>query len=122
MPFKSNNGGGPWGGGGGGDRGKSPGGGGDRGKSPGGGRGGGGGGQKGPELDDLIRKGRDRLRVVLGGGGGGSNGSGPGRRGPGGGGFERLLPIAIPVILVAAWAMASLYSVKPEERSVELFL
>src|SRR5699024_7154454 len=114
MPFNSNNGGGPWGSGGGrGDRGKSP---------WGGGSGGGGGNQHGPDLDDLIRKGRDQLRVVLGGKGGGPNG--PGRRGPGGGGggFERLLPIAIPVVLIGLWGAASLYSVKPEEKSVELFL
>lgn len=110
MPFNSNNGGGPWGGGGRGDRGKSPWGG-----------GGGGGNQQGPDLDDLIRKGRDQLRVVLGGKGGGTGGAG--RRGPGGGGgFERALPVAIPVLLLAAWLFTSFYSVKPEERSVELFL
>jgi membrane protease subunit HflK len=109
MPFNSNDGsGGPWGNGGRGDRGKSPWG------------GGGGGNQQGPDLDDLIRRGRDQLRVVLGGKGGGTGGGG-GRRG-GGGGFERLLPIAIPVLLLAAWLFQSFYSVKPEERSVELFL
>ncbi|HET7408740.1 MAG TPA: protease modulator HflK N-terminal domain-containing protein, partial [Paracoccaceae bacterium] len=63
MPFNSNNGGGPWGGGGRGDRGKSPWGG-----------GGGGGNNQGPDLDELIRKGRDQLRVVLGGRRGGPGG------------------------------------------------
>ncbi len=114
MPFNSNNGsGGPWGGGGGrGDRGKSP---------WSGGGGGGGGNQQGPDLDDLIRRGRDQLRVVLGGKGRGTGGGG--RRGGGdGGGFERILPIAIPVLLLGAWLFQSVYSVKPEERSVELFL
>jgi modulator of FtsH protease HflK len=110
MPFNSNNGGGPWGGGRG-----------DRGKSPWGGGGGGGGNQQGPDLDDLIRRGRDQLKVVLGGKGRGTGGGG-GRRGGGGGGFERFLPIAIPVVLVGAWLFQSFYSVKPEERSVELFL
>lgn len=110
MPFNSDNGGGPWGGGGRGDRGKSPWGG-----------GGGGGNQQGPDLDELIRKGRDQLRVVLGGRGGGPNG--PGRRGGGGGGgFERMLPIAIPAVLIGAWLFTSFYSVKPDEKSVELFL
>lgn len=121
MPFNSSNnggGGGPWGGGG------SGGGGGNRGKGPwggGGGGGGGGGNQQGPDLDDLIRKGRDQLRVVLGGkGGGGSNGTG--NSSGGGGGFDSLLPIAIPLLLIVVWVFKSFYSVKPEEKSVELFL
>jgi membrane protease subunit HflK len=114
MPFNSNNGsGGPWGGGGRGDRGKSP---------WGGGGGGGGGNQQGPDLDDLIRRGRDQLRVVLGGKGRGTGGGGGRRGGGGGNGFERLLPVAIPVLLLGAWLFQSFYSVKPEERSVELFL
>ena len=111
MPYHSSNGsgGGPWGGGNGG--------GGNRGKGPWGG--GGGGGQQGPDLDDLIRKGRDQLRVVLGGKGGG-----PVRRGGGGGGggFDGILPIAIPIVVAIAWILQSFYSVKPEEKSVELFL
>ena len=110
MPYSSNNGGGggPWGGGGG----KGGGG-----KGPWGG-GGGGGGQQGPDLDDLLRKGRDQLKVVLGGKGGG----GGGRRGGGEPGIERFLPVAIPVVLALAWLFQSFYTVKPEEQSVELFL
>ena len=113
MPFNSNNGsGGPWGGGGGR---------GDRGKSPWSGGGGGGGNQQGPDLDDLIRRGRDQLRVVLGGKGKGTGGGG--RRGGGnGGGFERMLPIAIPLLLLAAWLFQSFYRVDTGSRSVELFL
>jgi membrane protease subunit HflK len=109
MPFMSNNGGGrgPWGGGGG------------RGKGPWGGGGGGDGGQQGPDLDDLLRKGRDQLRVVLGGRGGGRGGRGGGGGGPG---VERLLPIAIPAVLVAAWLLQSFYRVDTGEESVELFL
>ena len=113
MPYNSNNGGGPWGGGGGGNRGKGPWGG-------GGGGGGGGGNQQGPDIDDLIRKGRDQLRVVLGGKGGGTGGAGGGGRGPGRG-FEKILPIAIPVLLVVAWVFQSLYRVDTREESVELF-
>jgi membrane protease subunit HflK len=113
MPLNSNNGGGggPWGGGG-GDKGG--------GKGPWGG-GGGGGGPQGPDLDDLLRKGRDQLKVVLGGKGGG-------RRGGGGGGggdgpqMDRKLLFVIPVVAVAAWLMQSFYSVKPEEKAVELLL
>lgn len=117
MPYNSNNGGGggPWGGGG--NRG------GGGGKNPwGGGGGGGGGNQQGPDLDDLIRKGRDQLRVVLGGKGGGpTNGTGGG----GGGGSSdagKMLPFLIPVVLVAFWLYQSFYRVETQEQSVELFL
>jgi len=108
MLFNSNNGGGggPWGGGG------------DR----GGGKGpwGGGGGPQAPDLDELLRKGRDQLKVILGGKGGGRGGA-PGGGG-GGPGIGRYLPYAIPLVLLGAWLMQSFYSVKPEEKSVELFL
>jgi membrane protease subunit HflK len=114
MPYSSNNGGGggPWGGGG-GNRGG--------GKGPwGGGGGGGGGGPQGPDLDELLRKGRDQLRVVLGGKGGGGRRGGGGGRGDGPN-MKRLVMIAIPVLL-AAWLMKSFYRVENFEKSVELFL
>jgi membrane protease subunit HflK len=110
IPLNSDNGGGggPWGGGGGGDRGG--------GKGP---WGGGGGGGQGPDLDDLLRKGREQLKIVLGGRGGGRNGGGGGRGdGPQ---MDRKMLYAIPVVLVGAWLMQSFYSVKPEEKAVELF-
>jgi membrane protease subunit HflK len=112
MLFSSNNGGGggPWGGGG-GDGGKGGG------KGP---WGGGGGGPQGPDLDDLLRKGRDQLKVVLGGKGGGRRGGGG--RGGDGPQMDRKLLFVIPIVLVAAWLMQSFYSVKPEEKAVELFL
>ena len=93
IPFGSNNGGGggPWGGGG------------DR----------GGGGPQVPDLDELLRKGRDQLKVILGGKGGGKGG-GP-RGGGGDPGIGRYLPYAIPLVLVVALLMQSFYSVKPEE-------
>jgi membrane protease subunit HflK len=116
MPFNSNQGGGgPWGGGGNrGGGGRNP-----WGSGSGGGGGGGGGGQ-GPDLDDLIRKGRDQLRVILGGRGGGPRGPGGGRRGPSW--FEKGLPILIPALLLGGWLLQSFYRVDTSERSVELFL
>ena len=36
-----------------------------------------------PEIDDMVRKGQERLKVLLGGRGGGSQGGGSGRK-PGG--------------------------------------
>ncbi|MEM1346477.1 MAG: protease modulator HflK, partial [Pseudomonadota bacterium] len=120
MPFNSNNGGGggPWGGGGNRGGGRNPWG------NQGPGRGGGGGGGRGPEgpdLDELLRKGRDQLRVILGGkGGGGGRGGSGGPQLPAG--AEKILPIAIPLLLVLVWLFQSFYRVQPEEQSVELFL
>ncbi|MBL6677055.1 MAG: FtsH protease activity modulator HflK [Rhodobacteraceae bacterium] len=111
------NSGGPWGSGGGGgdndDRNRPNGnGGGDR-------RPRNDGPQMPPELDDMLRKGQEQLKVLLGGGsGGGSNGSSQ-QSGPGMGRSGYLL---IAALLVAFWSFSSFYTVKPEEKSVELFL
>ena len=72
-----------------------------------------------PELDDMLRKGQEQLKVLLGGGsGGGSNGSSQ-QSGPGMGRSGYLL---IAALLVAFWSFSSFYTVKPAEKSVELFL
>ncbi|MFU1479434.1 FtsH protease activity modulator HflK [Roseovarius sp. C7] len=111
--------GGPWGGG-------QSGGGGNRGNNGGGG-GNNGGGRKPPEggglpeIDDLVRKGQDQLRVLMGGKGGGNGTRGP-RGGAGGPGFSRgTVGIGI-LVAVGLWAFSSFYTVKPEEQGVELFL
>lgn len=122
--------GGPWGGGGnngsgGGDdnRGDDRG---QRGQRPGGGRQGGNDPQI-PEIDELMKKGQEQLRVLMGGrGGGNGNGrQGGGRgRGPSGGGagFNRgTLGLGLLVVF-GLWLFQSFYTVKPEEQSVELFL
>jgi len=109
--------GGPWGGGG------NSGGGGDDGR---GNRGNGGrrppegGGPQIPEIDELMKRGQDQLRVLMGGrgGGGGTGGSGGGG-GPAFGRGTVLIGVGIAAVL---WAAASFYTVKPEEQSVELFL
>ena len=72
-----------------------------------------------PELDDMLRKGQEQLKVLLGGGsGGGSNGSSQ-QSGPG---MCRSGYLLIAALLVAFWSFSSFYTVKPEEKSVELFL
>ena len=102
----NNGGGGPWGGGGGGDDGDG-GKDGNRPKRP----------QKPTnEIDDLLNKGRERLTSIMGGGGGG----GGGEQLPGGIGKGGIAIVAFVAVL--GWLMASFYSVKPEEQSVELFL
>ncbi|MDG0989296.1 MAG: FtsH protease activity modulator HflK [Yoonia sp.] len=76
-----------------------------------------------PEIDELVNKGREQLRVLMGGGGNGGN---AGRGGPGGGGGGPLLTrgtIGLGILgAVVLWGMASFYTVKPEEQSVELML
>ena len=113
------NSGGPWGGGGG-----SSGGGDNRGNNGGGRRPEDDGNQQIPEIDELMKKGQEQLRVLMGGrgGSGGGQSGGGGRRGGGGpaltGGTLLLGGIAAAIL----WGMASFYTVKPEEQSVELFL
>lgn len=113
MP--SNNNGGPWGGGGGDD--KRPTGNNDGGR---GNRPRGGGNQAPiPEIDEIVKKGQEQLRVLMGGGGGSRNGSG------GGGGAPAIGRGAIFIALLAAlilWGMASVYRVQDGDNSVELFL
>ncbi|MCB1358834.1 MAG: FtsH protease activity modulator HflK [Maritimibacter sp.] len=110
--------GGPWGGGG--NRGGSGGGGDDRGggRRPGNGQD----GPQIPEIDDLMRKGQEQLRVLMGGkgarrSGGGGNGADGGGNGPG---FGRGGFILVGLAVVAAWVFASLYRVDTSEQSVEL--
>ncbi|MGJ8604192.1 MAG: FtsH protease activity modulator HflK [Marivita sp.] len=116
------NSGGPWGGGGnnGGDRGDDR----PRGGNDGGGRRPGDGNQPQiPEIDELMKKGQERLRVLMGGrgGNGGLNGSGGG---DGGDGFKLTRGTVGLAALgaLALWAFSSFYTVRPEEQSVELFL
>lgn len=108
------NSGGPWGGGGnggGGDDRRPPQGGGRRPPQ--------GEGPQIPEIDDLVKKGQEQLRVLMGGRGGNGNGGGNDGGGPG---FNRgTLGLGV-LVAVGLWAFASFYTVKPEEQSVELFL
>ncbi len=108
--------GGPWGGGGG-----STGGGGDRPGAGGPNRPGGGKrpgeGPQIPEIDELMKKGQEQLRVLMGGRGGG------GARGGTGGGGAGIGKGAIALIVLAAfvaWLAASFYRVDTSEESVEL--
>ena len=73
----------------------------------------------GPEIDEIVRKGQERLRVLMGGksGGSGNNGGLGLGDGIGKGGFSLIL-----LALVGIWLFLSLYTVKPEEKSIELLL
>lgn len=77
---------------------------------------GGGDGPQIPEIDKLMERGRKQLGSVFGGGGG--------RRRPGGG--RQKMPRGIiglvVLVILGGWAFQSFYTVRPEERSVELML
>ncbi|WP_416899886.1 MAG: FtsH protease activity modulator HflK [Minwuia sp.] len=94
MPWNSQGGG--WQGGGGGNRGPW-------GQGPSGGGGGGGGPQK-PDIEEMIRRGQDRLRQFS----------------PGGGGNRTIIAIVVIIVvgLVAVWQMA--YRVQPSQQGVVL--
>ncbi|RUZ51749.1 FtsH protease activity modulator HflK [Mesorhizobium sp. M7A.F.Ca.US.007.01.1.1] len=95
MPWndKSGGGGGPWGGGG---KNQGPWGQGPKGPS----------GPQGspPDLEDIIRRGQDRLRRAL----------------PGGGGASPAIFALIAAALVVLWAFKAVYTVQPDEVAVEL--
>ncbi|MGE5506127.1 MAG: FtsH protease activity modulator HflK [Actinomycetota bacterium] len=96
MPWNpQGGGGGPWGGGGGGGNGPW-------GRGPGGGNGGGGGGMPGPDFEEIIRRGQEKLRRAM-----------P-RQGFGGG---QGLGVIIALV-VAAWAATGIYRVNPDEQGV----
>ncbi len=104
MPSNNNNG-GPWGGGGNRDdddrnRGQRPP---PRGPQP------------VPDIDELMRKGQEKLKSIMGGGGKGGDGGGGGGLGKGG-------YLLIALAAAGLWSFNSFYTVKPEEKSVELFL
>ncbi len=109
------NSGGPWGSGG-----NSGGGGDDPGNNNGGGRRPPEGNPQIPEIEQLVKKGQDQLRVLMGGRGGGGGANGP--RSGDGGGFGKGTLVLGALAAVVAWGFASFYPVKPEEQSIELFL
>ena len=108
----ANNNGGPWGGGSGGDRnGGNQGGGGRRPPQD---------GPNIPEIDEIMKKGQEQLRVLMGGRGGGNRSNGGG-----GGEGPRLTRGTLYLGLLAViglYLYASFYTVRPEEQGVELFL
>jgi membrane protease subunit HflK len=94
MPWNDKSGGGgPWGGGGngGGPWGQGP-------RGPGGPQGG------PPDLEDIIRRGQDRLKRAL----------------PGGGNASPAMFGLIGLALVALWLFQAIYTVQPDELAVEL--
>ena len=79
------------------------------------------GGSQIPEIDEIVKKGQEQLRVLMGGRGGGgrTNGTGGGGGGPA---IGRGTFVIAGLVAAGLWLFTSFYSVKPEEQSVELFL
>ena len=123
MPNSNN--GGPWGGGGGGgddDKDKKTGGRGPWGGGERGNKGGPGGTPPVPDIDEIVRKGQEQLRILMGGRGRNRGPGGPAAGGGGGGsgGFGRRGLLLVPIGALVVWMLMSFYTVRPEEQSVEL--
>ncbi len=104
MPWSNQNGGGgPWGGGGGDNNNNNNNG--PWGQGPKGPRGGG--PNTPPDLEDILRKGQDRLKQVFPRGGGRSGGNRP-------------IYFLIGAALLGFWVYQSVYTVQPDELAVEL--
>ncbi|WP_434286406.1 FtsH protease activity modulator HflK [Celeribacter sp. SCSIO 80788] len=73
-----------------------------------------------PEIDEMLNKGNEYLKVLMGGKGGGTGR--PGGSGTGGPGFNKGTIGLVVLGAIGLWAFSSFYTVKPEEQSVELFL
>ncbi len=72
-----------------------------------------------PDVDRLMKKGQEQLRVLMGGGGSGGRNNGGGGGGPGS--FINRQTMFFSIIgLLLVWSWMSFYQLKPEERSVEL--
>jgi len=74
-----------------------------------------------PEIEDFLKKGTDQLRLLMGGrgnrGGGFNNGGGAGS----GGQMQPRSAFGLGALAaLVLWAFMSFYTVKPEEKSVEL--
>ena len=77
-----------------------------------------------PEIDEIMKKGQEQLRVLMGGRNrnGFNGGGGGGGRDPNGPMLTKQGAMIGALVAVGLWAFMSFYTVRPEERSVELFL
>ena len=100
MPWSNQGGGGPWGGGGGNGQGGDGGGGSPWGRKPGGG-----GGPQPPDIDEVIRRGQDRIKRMF----------------PGGSSGRKLVFIGL-LVLIGIWLANGFYRVQPNQEGVPLVL
>jgi len=78
---------------------------------------GGGGGKEPPDLDEILRRGQDRVRKVMRGGGGGNGGGGDAF----GGGVPKAFLFLVGLLLIAGVAFYGFfYRVNPDEQGIVL--
>lgn len=75
-----------------------------------------------PEIDQIMRKGQEQLRVLMGGRSRQGGGSGGGDDNPLAPLFSRQGLALAFLAALGLWSYASFYTVRPEQKSVELFL
>ena len=81
---------------------------------------GGGGGNQPPDLDEILRRGQDRVKKVIRGGGGGPGG-GPGGGGGSGDGVPRSFMFLLGMLLLASIAYYGFFfRVNPDEQGIVL--
>jgi modulator of FtsH protease HflK len=68
-----------------------------------------GGGNQPPDLEDLLRKGQDKLRGLFGGGSGGGSGAG----------FSGKAIASIALLIGLGWSLTGFYTIQPNEVGVE---
>ena len=73
------------------------------------------------EIEDMMRKGQEQLRVLIGGKSTGSSGGGGGNDSPSMPSIGRSGGLLFLVALVILWLFVSFYRVETSEQSVELF-
>src|SRR6185312_2609155 len=77
----------------------------------------GGGGKEPPDLDEILRRGQDRVRKAIRGGGGGSGGGGDAF----GGGVPKTFLFLVGLLLIAGVAFYGFfYRVNPDEQGIVL--
>lgn len=67
------------------------------------------GGNQPPDLEEIIKRGQDRLRRAIPGGGGGGSGM-----------PSKTIWVIVGLLVLAFWAFNAIYTVQPQERGVEL--
>ncbi len=76
-----------------------------------------------PEIDEIMKKGQEQLRVLMGGRGRSGGGGGGGGGGTGAGPLFTKQGLGLAAVAaVGVWAYMSFYTVQQDQRSVELFL